>query len=144
MYVFTVPLNYNFISTCVDTHGNTRYFACKMPKFPMENIISTWWDMALWLFYETRHGISTWHDQPNGIWDNYYYVPHECSYLQLKLVSECPVYIPFCHAYYAFLLKFFQLLILLGKFLNICPPYYILEWHDWLITMWVCPYCNGA
>jgi len=41
MSSITVPLNYNFISTRVDTRGNTRYFVCKMPKFPVENIIST-------------------------------------------------------------------------------------------------------
>jgi len=42
-YIHThmVLLNYNFISTHMDTHGNTRYFTCKMQKFPMEIIIST-------------------------------------------------------------------------------------------------------
>jgi len=113
-YVYTVPLNYNFISTRVDTRGNTWYFVCKMPNFPVENIISMWRDVAFprddtWLFHVTRHGIYTRRDQPNGIWDNYYYATRECSYLQLKPVSKCPAYIPFCHAYYAFLLKFFQL-----------------------------------
>jgi len=38
--------------------------------------------------------------QPHGVREknhsNYYYgVPRECSYLQLKPVSEYPVYIPF-------------------------------------------------
>ena len=46
----TVPLNYNFISTWMDMHGNKRYFACKMPNFAMEIKIST------------RHGISMRHD----------------------------------------------------------------------------------
>ena len=27
-YLRTVPFNYNFIFTRVDTRGNTRYFAC--------------------------------------------------------------------------------------------------------------------
>ena len=34
----TVPLNYNFIYTHVDMHGNKRYFMCKMPKFVVEII----------------------------------------------------------------------------------------------------------
>jgi len=38
-----------------------------------------------------------------------------------------------------YLLKFFNFLILLGKFLSIWQTYYnSLEWCDWLLTMWVC------
>jgi len=150
-YSYTVPLDYNFISTHVDTRGNTQYFACKMPKFPMENIISTWRDVAFphnktWLFHKTRYGISMWHDQPNGIWDDYYYVPCECSYSQLKSVQEqVPSLYFFSPCILCIPANFFQLLILLGNFVNICSPYYnILEWHDQLITMWVCPHSNGA
>ena len=123
LWTHTVLLNYNFISTCVATRGISHV---KCQSFPWKILFPC---DEMWLFHETRHGISTLRDQPNGIWDNYYILamPRECSYSQLKPVSECPVYIPFRHAY-AFLLKFFQLLILLGKFLNICPPYYnILE-----------------
>ena len=34
----TVPLNYNFIFTHVDICDNTQYFACKIPKFPVEYV----------------------------------------------------------------------------------------------------------
>jgi len=84
-----VLLNYNFISTHVDTRGNTRYFAYKMQKFPVEIIISTWQDVVFphdetWYFHMTRRGIprdkmrcvhETSHsicmrrDQLNGIWE---------------------------------------------------------------------------
>ena len=37
--IATVSLNYNLISTHVDTHGKA-IFACKMPKFAMEIITS--------------------------------------------------------------------------------------------------------
>ena len=50
--LYTVPLNYNFILTRVDTRGNTQYFACKIPKFPVEIIISTRRDVA---FIRTRN-----------------------------------------------------------------------------------------
>ena len=36
---YTVPLNYNFISTHVYTHGSQRLFVCKMLKFLMFIII---------------------------------------------------------------------------------------------------------
>ena len=87
-----VPLNYNFISTWVDARGNMQYFVCKMPKFSMENIISTRrgmafpqdkafpWHMAIygrhktWHFYETSHGIymrrgqlNSFAEKPTGI-----------------------------------------------------------------------------
>ena len=39
--IHTVPLNYNFISTCVYTHGTTRFHACKMLKSREEIIIYT-------------------------------------------------------------------------------------------------------
>ena len=42
-----VPLNYNFIFTCMDTRDATQYFACQMPKFPMVFYISTRHDVAL-------------------------------------------------------------------------------------------------
>jgi len=71
----------------------------------MENIIYTLRDMAfprdeMWHFHETSRIIYMRHGQPNGVREknhnNYYYgVPRECSYLQLKPVSEYPVYIPF-------------------------------------------------
>ena len=56
IWYHTVPLNYNFIFTRVYTRGTTQYFACKMLKFPVENIISTRRDA--WHFHETC-GIST-------------------------------------------------------------------------------------
>ena len=37
----TVPLNYNFIFTRVSTRGAMQYFACEIPKFPVEICIST-------------------------------------------------------------------------------------------------------
>ena len=36
-----VPLNYNFMSTCVYTHGTTRFYACKMLKSRVETVIYT-------------------------------------------------------------------------------------------------------
>ena len=56
--VHTVPLNYNFIFTRVSTRGATKYFACEIPKFPVEICISTRRDVALprdetWYFHET-------------------------------------------------------------------------------------------
>ena len=42
-----VPLNYNFIFTCVDTCVATQYFACQMPKFPVVFYISMRHDVAL-------------------------------------------------------------------------------------------------
>ena len=39
--ILTVPLNYNFIFTRVHTRGAMQYFACQMPKFPVEIQIST-------------------------------------------------------------------------------------------------------
>ena len=44
VHIRTVPLNYNFISTCVDMRGNMQYFACKMPL--MEIVISLRQDVA--------------------------------------------------------------------------------------------------
>ena len=57
---YTVPLNYNFIFTRVDMHGATQYFACEMPKFPMEILISTRQDVVsprddTWYLHETWH-----------------------------------------------------------------------------------------
>jgi len=125
----------------------------------------------MWHFHETRCGVSmrwdvdfheSWHfhemncsiykqcDQLNSIQVK----PKRITTTYLMNVttgnlnlwtSAHAVCIPFCHAYYAFLLKFFSSLILLGKFLSICQPYYnFLEWCNWLLTMWVCPYSNGA
>ena len=39
MYLRTVPLNYNFISMRVYTHGTTRFYACKMLKSRMETYL---------------------------------------------------------------------------------------------------------
>ena len=41
MYAYTIPLNYNFICTHMNTRGNMEYFVCKMSKFPVEIIIFT-------------------------------------------------------------------------------------------------------
>ena len=46
-------ITYNFISTRVDKHDNTQYFACKIPKLSMEIMIFTRPDM---------HGMSMRHD----------------------------------------------------------------------------------
>jgi len=109
--------------TCMATHGilhvKCQSFLWKI-LFPCDKT---------WLFHKTRHGISTQRGQLNGICESYYYVPRECSYSQLKPVSKCPVYNPIYHiAILCNSAKVFQLLILLGKFLNTCQPYYnILE-----------------
>jgi len=66
-------------------------------------------------------------------------------YLWLNLWVNMQLTYAYYIPYYAFLLNFFSFLILLGKFLSIWLTYYnILEWHDQLFTMWVCPYSNGA
>ena len=44
-HIRTVPLNYNFIFTCISMRGATQYFACEIPK--LEICISTRRDMAL-------------------------------------------------------------------------------------------------
>ena len=59
-----VPLNYNYISTCMDTSGNMRYFECKMPKFSveikvftrqiMEFLLDRTWNFhIIWHFHKT-------------------------------------------------------------------------------------------
>ena len=58
----TVPLNYNFIFTRVQTRGAMQYFACQMPKFLVKIQISTRRDVALprdetWHVAFTRDGI---------------------------------------------------------------------------------------
>ena len=40
MHSLTVPLNYNLISTYMDTRDNTQHFACKMSKLVRKIIIS--------------------------------------------------------------------------------------------------------
>ena len=39
--LFTVPLNYNFIFTRVDTRGTTQCFAWMVPDFCVENLFAT-------------------------------------------------------------------------------------------------------
>ena len=58
-----VPLNHDFISTCLDTCGNTRYFAFKMPKsameikFAMRRVVEFPLD-EMWNFHETGMAFS--------------------------------------------------------------------------------------
>ena len=61
-YVYTVPLNYNFIFTRMHMRGAMQYFACQVPKFLVEIQISTRQDVALprdkmWDVAFTRDGI---------------------------------------------------------------------------------------
>ena len=63
--VSTVLLNYNFILTRVSTSGATKYFACQMPKFPVEICISMRRDVAFRRGIYTRRG--TWHFTHDGI-----------------------------------------------------------------------------
>ena len=60
-----VSLNYNFISTYVDMHGNMQYFTCKISKFAIEIITSMKRDVEFLLddtgFY-MRRDISMRHD----------------------------------------------------------------------------------
>ena len=53
IFLHTVPLNYNFTFTRVDTHGATQYFACNMPKFAVE-IINTRDEGFIYTGHETR------------------------------------------------------------------------------------------
>ena len=61
VYIYTVPLNYNFILTRVSTSGATKYFVCQMPKFPMEICISTrrdeTWHSDVVFTRDVAHGI---------------------------------------------------------------------------------------
>ena len=66
-FIYTVPLNYNFILTRVSTSGATKYFTCQMPEFPVEIQISTRRDVAFrrGVYRDTRRG--TWHFTRDGI-----------------------------------------------------------------------------